>query len=94
MVYTRTHFVLNNLFSCTLKLGSQYDAGAASIKSIMSVTRKSSFFYQSTFIPDIKSFDNLIGWTLANAGDATREQKSSLFQRHPDAHDTMLVQAS
>ena len=39
-------------------------------------------------------FDNLIGWTLANAHDTTLEYKLSLFQRHPDAHDTTLAQVS
>ena len=42
-----------------LKSGSQYDAGAAS------VTEKS--FHQSNCIPDVKFFENLIAWTLANA---------------------------
>ena len=61
---------------------------------------------QSNSIPDVKFFDNLIllkvynsslnliGWTLANAGDATLEQKLSLLQRHPDARNTTLARAS
>ena len=52
-----------------IKPGSQYDAGAASVTS---VTEK-SLFHQSNCIPDVKFFDNLIGWTLANARDATLE---------------------
>ena len=57
------------------------------------VTEK-SLFHQSNCISDIKFFDNLIGWTLANARDATLEYKSSLFQRHPDARDATLARAS
>ena len=53
-----------------LKPGSQYDAGTT---SVMSVTEKSLFFHQSNCIPDVKFFDNLIGWTLANARDVTLE---------------------
>ena len=34
---------------------------------------KRSFFHQSNCIPDVKFFDNLIGWTLANARDAMLE---------------------
>ena len=45
-------------------------------------------------IPDIKIFDNLIGWKLANTGDAMLEQKSSLFQCHSNAHDITLARAS
>ena len=55
-----------------LKPGSQCDAGAASVTSVVSVTEK-SLFHQSNCIPDIKFFDNLISWTLANARDATLE---------------------
>ena len=51
-----------------LKPGSQYDAGAASVVSVMEKS-----FYQSNCILDVKFFDNLIGWTLANAHDATLE---------------------
>ena len=29
------------------------------------------FFHLSNSILDVKFFDNLIGWTLANAGDAS-----------------------
>ena len=53
-----------------VKLGSQYDAG------VVSVTGESIFSFA---IPDVKFFDNLITWTLANAGDAMLEEKSSLF---------------
>ena len=49
-----------------VKPGSQYDAGVA---SVVSVTEK----VFSPVIPDVKFFDNLIGWTLANACDATLE---------------------
>ena len=45
-------------------------------------------------VPDIKFFDSLIGWTLANAGNATLEQKQSLFQHPPDIRDTTLEPAS
>ena len=50
-----------------VKTGSQYDAGTVSI------TEKKSFFHQSNCIPDVKFFDNLIGWMLANVRDATLE---------------------
>ena len=60
--------------------------------SVVNVTGK-SIFHQTNYIPDIKFFDNLIGWMLANAGDARLELKSSLFQFHLDAHDTTLAQA-
>ena len=52
-----------------VKPGSQYDTGAMSVVSVM----EKSFFHQSNCIPDVKFFDNLIGWTLANARDATLE---------------------
>ena len=47
-------------------------------------------FHLSNSIPYVKFLGNLIGWMLVNAGDATLE-KSSLFQRHPDASDDMLA---
>ena len=53
-----------------VKPGSQYDTGAASVVSVMG---KSIFFHQSNCIPDVKFFDNLTGWMLANARDATLE---------------------
>ena len=53
-----------------LRPGSQYDAGAM---SIVSVTGKVFFFYQSNCIPDVNFFNNLIGWTLANACDTMLE---------------------
>ena len=56
----------------TIGPGSQYDAGAVSVTSIVSIMEK-VFFHQSNCIPDVKFFDNLIGWTLANAHDATLE---------------------
>ena len=34
---------------------------------------KKVFFHQSNCIPDVNFFDNLIGWTLANARDTTLE---------------------
>ena len=52
--------------------GSQCDAGAVSVTSVVSVT-ESLFFHQSNCIPDVKFFNNLIGWTLANTRDATLE---------------------
>ena len=58
------------------------------------VSRKKYLYHQSNYIPDIKFFDNLIGWMLANAGDATLEQKSSLFQHHPDSCKATLVPVS
>ena len=45
-------------------------------------------------MPDVKFFNNLIGWMLANTGDATMEKKLSLFQCCPDAHDATLTPAS
>ena len=36
-------------------------------------SRKKIFFHQSNCIPDVKFFNNLIGWMLANACDATLE---------------------
>ena len=63
-----------------IKPGSRYDTG------IVSVTGKSIFF-TSHCIPD----NSPIGWTLANAGDATLENKLSLFQRHPDACNATLA---
>ena len=49
-----------------LKPGSQYDTDAMSVTCIKSVMRKKS-------ILDVKFFNNLIDWTLANAGDAKLE---------------------
>ena len=37
---------------------------------------KKPFFHQSNRIPDIKFFDNLIGWMVANARDATLARAS------------------
>ena len=72
-----------NTYSCILTQNNisevRHFAGAASIASVMSIKGK-SIFYQSNCIPDVKFFDNLIGWTLANTHDATLEEKSSLFQ--------------
>ena len=55
--------------------GSQYDAGAASVMSVVSVVSvtEKSLFHQSNCIPDVKFFNNLIGWTLANARNAMLE---------------------
>ena len=44
------------------------DAGTVSVM-------EKKYFYQSNCIPDIKFFDNLISWTLANAGDVTLKKK-------------------
>ena len=70
------YIVFEKKFLClggqSLKPGSQYDAGATSVTSVVSITEK-SLFHQSNCIPDIKFLDNLIGWTLANARDATLE---------------------
>ena len=44
--------------------------------------------------PDVKFFNNLIGWMLANAGDATMKKKLSLFQCCLDARDATLAPAS
>ena len=45
----------------TLRPGSQYDSGAASVTSVVSIMGKTFFFHQSNCIPDIKFFNNLIG---------------------------------
>ena len=50
-----------------VKPGSQYDAG---VVSIVSVTEKVFFTSQIASLMLI-FFDSLIGWTLANACDAT-----------------------
>ena len=71
MLGTRGQGMLKQLV-VSLKPGSQYDAGATSVTSVVSLTEK-SLFHQSNCIPDVNFFDNLIGWTLANARDATLE---------------------
>ena len=43
-----------------VKPGSQYDAGATSVTSIMSITGKTTFFNSQVYILDVKIFDNLI----------------------------------
>ena len=70
----KTMYVSELLYAHTsLKPGSQYyDAGAASVTSIVSVKGK-GIFHQSNWIPDIKFFDSLIGWMLANTCDTTLE---------------------
>ena len=35
-------------------------------------------------IPGVKFLDNLIGWTLTNAGEVTLELNLSQFQHQPD----------
>ena len=70
-IFNMNHFVLW-FTTLSYKPGLQYDSGTASVTSVVSVTGK-KFFHQSSCIPDIKFFDNLIGWTLANACDATLE---------------------
>ena len=52
----------------TEKSGSQYDAGAVSVMSIMSIMHGKNII--SLFLHVVNFFDNLIGWTMANAGDA------------------------
>ena len=54
--------------SLNLKPGSQYDAGATSIVSVMSIAEKAIFFTSQNCI---QSFDYLIDWMLANTHDAT-----------------------
>ena len=54
-----------------LKPGSQYDNGAASVASNVSIMKKA--FYKSSSNPDVKFPDNLIVWTLANAGGTMLE---------------------
>ena len=51
---------------------NNYDPSAASVTSVVSVTGK-LFFHWSNSIPDDKFFANLIGWTLANVGNAILE---------------------
>ena len=55
---------------------------------------KMYFYDQSNSILDVKCLDNLIGWMLANAGNAMLGYNLSLFQRHSDAHNATLVPAS
>ena len=45
-----------------------YDVGVASVTNIVSVTGK-TIFSIIKFIPNVKFFNNLIGWMLANTGD-------------------------
>ena len=54
--------------------------GAVNIANIMNVMGKKIFF--TSHILFLMSIF-WISWTQANAGDATLEWKSSLFQRHP-----------
>ena len=62
------HVQLISVHVCVvIKLQSCY---IVTVMSIMSVTGK-IFFHWSNSIPDLKIFDSLIGWMLANAGDAT-----------------------
>ena len=58
---------------------------------VVSVTEKSTYIFT---MPDVKFFNNLIGWMLANTGEATMEKKLSLFQCCPDARDATLTPAS
>ena len=74
-----------------VKPGSQYDAGAVSITSIVSVLGKVFFSLIHVFL--MYNFDNLKGWMQANADNATLEQKLSLFQCHHNAHDATLAPA-
>ena len=70
-----------------VKPGSQYNAEAASVVSIM----RKSIFSLVIFYSWCQIF-----WQSdwANTGDSTLEQKSSLFQRHPNAHDATLAPVS
>ena len=65
----------------TVKPGSQYDAGTA---SIVSNTGK-NYLLLVKFYSDVKFFNTLIGWILANAGNATPELSL--------VHNLMLVPA-
>ena len=47
-----------------LSLVHNYDAGGASVASVVSFMGK-VFFHSLNSIPDVKFFDNLIGWMLA-----------------------------
>ena len=52
-----------------VKLGSQYDTKAVHREHCEHHEKR--ILHLSNSIPDVKFFDNLIGWTLANAGDTT-----------------------
>ena len=76
-----------------LKAGSQYDAGAASVVSDTSVAGE-SIFWTSPILFLKSNFDILIGWMLANAGNAMLELNLSQLQHHPNTRDAILVLAS
>ena len=61
-------------------------------RSIASVEK--TFLHQSNSVPEVKFFNILIGWMLANAGDATQELNLSQLQHHCNACNAMLVPAS
>ena len=72
----------------TVKIGSHYATGTVN-------ERKYSFTIQILFLKIYKSFSILmIGWMLANAGDATLELNLTQLQCHPNTCDTMLVLVS
>ena len=50
---------------------------AMQVSWALQTSRKKVFSYQSNSIPDVKFLDNLIGWTLTNAGERTLELKLS-----------------
>ena len=67
-VYASSLWIINYANSNhPLNPGSQYDAGVA-IEHWSWVSQEKVFF--SLAIPDAKFFNNMIGWMLANTGDA------------------------
>ena len=72
--------------SHTVKVGSQYAAGTVS-------ERKYSFTSQSLF-PKLSFGILMIGWMLANAGDATLGLNLNQLQHYPDTRNTMLALVS
>ena len=72
------------LWTC-LKSGSQYDANIESITSVVSVAENS--IYCSNSIPDVKIFNNLIGWMLGL-------WLMLAMHRHPDTCGATLAPVS
>ena len=95
-VYTRAMTMTTNSSSSSsignsahrVKPSSQYDAGAVSITSIVSILGKVFFLLIHVFL--MYNFDNLKGWMQANADNTTLEQK---LQCHHNAHDATLAPA-
>ena len=57
-----------------LKTGSQYDIGVASVTSVVSIMGKEYFFsLVKLFLIDVNFISILIGWMLANTGNAMLE---------------------